>query len=490
MAIGYLNYGKQKRNRKVKLTISRWNGIKTKPTKNIPSFEDDSWCALEADDLALIQYTSGSTGKPKGICITHNNIRHQVTWMITGFHLVKPSPDIVSMAWTPQYHDMGLFMGYFVPIYSGGMGYVMSPLEFISNPVLWPRCLEKYKATFTCGPNFSFGLTIRRLKELDEVCDNSQLHFVAMGAEPSDITLLPDIEKWMGIPQDSVSNGYGLAEHTLIVCGHSSRSTYNGSWSIGWIDPADPRCLPVVVKIVDPNTGQECSDGEEGEIWASSVCVARGYYNKPELSKEVFEAQLPNDDRFYLRTGDLGVVSNGQLFFISRLKDLIIINGRNYAPSDIEQCCEKEFSKAIRPGCSVAFQKDEESVVLVCEIRPGLEEQMSLDLLAAQIRTFVEKEEGISISEVILLEKHGVPKTTSGKVQRHKVLELWKQDKLKVLSHAEKGGLSGAKNLKQLFKSKCNFHLPSSSDYPLTRTKRRDGDGEAGKGWGTRRRGG
>eukprot|EP00516_Mucochytrium_quahogii_P000375 CAMPEP_0203748680 /NCGR_PEP_ID=MMETSP0098-20131031/3497_1 /ASSEMBLY_ACC=CAM_ASM_000208 /TAXON_ID=96639 /ORGANISM=" , Strain NY0313808BC1" /LENGTH=382 /DNA_ID=CAMNT_0050637515 /DNA_START=3252 /DNA_END=4397 /DNA_ORIENTATION=- len=258
------------------------------------------------DDIALIQYTSGSTGAPKGIMISNANILHQLKFLSTGANSKGSNAgDMVLVSWAPQYHDLGLLGTFLLPMYCGGESLAMSPLDFLSNPILWPTCLQRYAATVTTAPNFGYALTCKRLEAAGKTFNCSTVKVAAMGAEPSDITLLPKIKRFMGIASENVLNLYGMAENTLLVSGNGSQTLLHEGirWSVGSIQFSreNETTLAIVGK-----DGQPVQDGTQGEIWISSPSVAKGYYGQPELTRQVFGNHLDMfPGKTFLRSGDM-----------------------------------------------------------------------------------------------------------------------------------------------------------------------------------------
>jgi acyl-CoA synthetase (AMP-forming)/AMP-acid ligase II len=348
-----------------------------------------------SDDLAFLQYTSGSTSDPKGVMITHGNLSHNLT-IITQELCARE--DTVVVSWLPQYHDMGLIGSYLGVLYCGGSGYYMSPLSFLQRPMLWMEAVSKYHATHLQAPNFAFKLTAR--KSTPEKLDLSSVRHVINGAEPVDENSVDSFYEAFGkfgLREHVIFPTYGLAEHTVFVCSGGKQrlsvskpalevdglvkvvdddgSNSNSSDVSRLVGCGFPDRQGVDVKIVNTDTHEVLDENTVGEIWIQSPSKAAGYFGKPEQSIEDFHAQLkggPAADG-YLRSGDLGFLHNEELFICGRLKDLIIVGGRNYYPQDIEATAEAS-SELLRPGCSAAFTIDPtheggEEVALVAELR-------------------------------------------------------------------------------------------------------------------------
>ena len=360
-------------------------------------------CPLFSDDIAFLQYTSGSTSDPKGVMITHGNLAHNLT-IIT--QELRAGDDTVVVSWLPQYHDMGLIGSYLGVLFCGGSGYYMSPLSFLQRPMLWMEAVSKYHGTHLQAPNFAFKLTAR--KASTEKLDLSSVRHVINGAEPVDEDSMESFYKAFskfGLREDVIFPTYGLAEHTVFVCsgGQKRLSVLKRALEVdGLIDIVDndagnnksnvsrlvgcgyPGRQGVDVKIVNTDTHEALGDDMVGEIWIQSPSKAAGYFGKPEQTKEDFHAQLSGGESNdgYLRSGDLGFLHNEELFICGRLKDLIIVGGRNYYPQDIEATAEAS-SDLLRPGCSAAFTVDPtheggEEVALLAELREAPNDKVSI----------------------------------------------------------------------------------------------------------------
>ena len=363
-------------------------------------------------DLAFLQYTSGSTSEPKGVMISHSNLNDNLFKISNE---LETSPSTVCVSWLPQYHDMGLIGSYLGLLFCGGSGFYLSPLTFIQRPMLWLEVVSKYRGTHLQAPNFAFALTARKFeaKQYSETSLNlSCIQHMINAAEPvteASITAFQTAFGPFGLNPTVMFPTYGLAEHTVFVCsGGKQRLTVSKSKlevdgvveivslssdtdSSRLVGCGYPEKQKVDVRIVDTSTIEERMENEVGEIWVRSESKAQGYYKKPLESKPEFCAQLgpipesalesnvnsmevdyvPSEG--YLRTGDLGFMHGGELFICGRMKDLIIIGGRNYYPQDIEATVERT-SNAIRPGCTAAFTVDPvsgegEQVAIVLELR-------------------------------------------------------------------------------------------------------------------------
>ncbi|MGD2113572.1 MAG: amino acid adenylation domain-containing protein, partial [Acidobacteriota bacterium] len=431
-------------------------GIRLLCTDRIDDDERD-WCdpGVGRDDVAFIQYTSGSTGSPKGVVLTHGNLLENSRLIHTAFAMSSES-HVVS--WLPPYHDMGLIGGILQPLYAGCSATLMSPMAFLRRPRLWLETVTETGATTSGGPNFAFELCVRRIPEEErEGLDLSHWRAAFNGAEPVRARTLERFAEAFapaGFRPRAWLPCYGLAEATLMVTGTPpSRSPVVGRFDRralqeGRIEEGAPEAgdrMPLVssgrdllgssLVIADPDTGRQLPDGELGEIWVSGPSVARGYWNRPAESRRIFDARLIDDDDRrggFLRTGDLGFVLDSELFVAGRVKDLIILRGRNHHPQDLEATAEGSHPD-LRMGCSAAFSVDvdgEERLVLVQEVDRH-PEHGSGEIIEA-VRDSIARGHEVRAHEVVLVRPGTVPKTTSGKVQRAACRELYLEDRLNV----------------------------------------------------------
>ncbi len=393
---------------------------------------------VNADSAAFIQYTSGSTAAPRGVVLSHHNLMHNSHQ----FHEVfGHSRDSRGVSWLPPYHDMGLIGGILQPLYGGFPVTLMSPVTFLRRPIRWLEAVSSFRATSSGGPNFAYDLCVRKTTAEDrETLDLSHWAVAANGAEPvrsETMERFADAFAPAGFRRDSFLPCYGLAEATLIVTGGgrrpvevcqpstmssgggessslASHTTHGGFVSCGRV--ADDQRIA----IVEPTTRTEVPDGQVGEIWLEGPSVAKSYWANPDLSREVFQNHLATEEGGqFLRTGDLGFVTDGELFVTGRTKDLIIVRGQNHYPQDIEWTVER-CHPALRPGCGAAFTArvdDSESLVVAWELAANADD-VDADELVRAVRAAVARDHGLHVGTVELLPKGGIKKTTSGKVQR------------------------------------------------------------------------
>jgi amino acid adenylation domain-containing protein len=377
---------------------------------------------VSGDSPALLQYTSGSTGSPRGVLLSHANLLHNAELVRTGF---GTSPDSVGVSWLPPYHDMGLIGGILQPLYAGFPITLMSPLTFLQRPLAWLETIARFGATVSGGPNFAFDLCVRKTTpQQREALDLSRWKVAFCGAEPIRAQTLDRFAEAFaaaGFRKEAFYPCYGLAEATLIVTGAQSPRTVSDR--VGCGRPLGEQKLA----IVDPETGTPRPAGSEGEIWLSGPSVAQGYWGQPDETERTFAARLAGEkNRRYLRTGDLGFLDpDGELVVTGRIKDLIIVRGRNLYPQDIEHAVEQEVA-GLRPGCSAAFPVERaglEGVGVACELAAAGEPDAATGPDAATamaaIRRVVAETAQVQPAVVVLLRRGRVPKTSSGKVQRH-----------------------------------------------------------------------
>ncbi|KAF8653877.1 hypothetical protein HU200_062011 [Digitaria exilis] len=410
--------------------------------------------------LCFLQFTSGSTGDAKGVMITHGGLIHNVKMMKKRY---RSTSKTVLISWLPQYHDMGLIGGLFTALVSGGTSILFSPMTFIRNPLLWLQTINDYHGTHSAGPNFAFELVIRRLEaEKNKSYDLSSMIFLMIAAEPvrqKTIKRFIELTEPFGFSEGALAPGYGLAENCVFVsCAFGECKPIFIDWQgrvcCGYVDPDDP---DIIIKIVDADSLTEHVDGAEGEIWISSPSSGVGYWGNKEISQKTFCNQLKNyTNKSFTRTGDLGRIIDGKLFITGRIKDLIIVAGRNIYSADVEKTVEGS-SDVLRPGCcavvgvpeevltqkgiSIPDSSDQVGLVVIAELREG---KAASEEIANNIRTRVAEEHGVTIASVKLIKPRTISKTTSGKIRR---FECMKQFVDNTLSLANSNHISKKKSL-------------------------------------------
>jgi len=440
-----------------------------------------------ASKILFLQYTSGSTRDPKGVMVTHENILHNCPLVID-----HPAPVVVS--WLPQYHDMGLIGCYLYPALTGGTTYGFAPNDFIQRPTLWFDAIKTYGASASAAPNFAYDYCLRAgrvSKESLETCDLSSLRLLMVAAEPvkpDTYTRFLQAFQPYGLRSESFFVAYGLAENTLAVSlrGRNIISVNKNAVALGKarmttevseigaatqiVSCGTP--LPgLTVKIVDPEKHLALEPGRIGEIWIAGESKCPGFWNNPELTLKLFHARLVDDSPYddgYLRTGDMGFFHDGELFVCGRIKDMIILRGQNYYPQDIEAVVEKA-SGLIRGNCIAAFQINEESepaLAIVAEVKNPKALPDALQIAAA-VRNYL----NVEVALISFFAPRAIPRTSSGKIMRHKTKHMWLQGQFTVLSEfsREKDAESSASSVGQspFDVLKARYNLTGNESYNL-----------------------
>ncbi|MFN3202180.1 MAG: AMP-binding protein [Bradymonadia bacterium] len=399
---------------------------------------------LSPESLAFLQYTSGSTADPKGVMIRHRNLLANLEMLTEAYGLRALEPIIA--CWLPLYHDMGLLGNLLNAVLLGGQAHLMPPHAFLKNPRSWLSLISRTRATQTAAPNFAYDLVVRKVpEEAFGDLDLSAMRVFVNGAEPVRAETVERFTRHFaptGLRRSAMAPSFGLAEVGLFAT--TSTSTTRPvvcavdpvALEQGQLKPAEGNTPATTlvssgkpwgqseVVIVDPQTHLQCPLGRVGEIWLAGAHVAAGYWQRPVESAETFSARLSSDHEAgpFLRTGDLGAVLDDELFVTGRLKDLIIIRGRNLYPHDIEETMGtcRALHPEIRPGCSaaVSIEADEQSRLVVFQ---EIDERVSFDAeqTMARLREAVVQAHEISPFAVVLLARGALPKTSSGKVMRH-----------------------------------------------------------------------
>jgi acyl-CoA synthetase (AMP-forming)/AMP-acid ligase II len=412
---------------------------------------------VRADDLAFLQYTSGSTGMPKGVMVSHANLMANSA---TINKAMKFSRDSVVVSWLPHYHDMGLIGGLLQPLYSGSECVLMRPIDFIQKPVRWLRAVSNFKATVSGGPNFAFDLCVDKTNEESrDGLDLSTWDIAFCGAEPVKAATMRRFANAFypqGLKPGAIYPCYGMAETTLFASGPDAGAgplvldcddnSLTTGMSIDLLAPALPGSTPFVacgapdddmeVRIVHPETRMALPLGHVGEIWIRGGSVAQGYYRNPEATAHAFRAKLADgSSEHYLRTGDLGALRNGQLVILGRLKDVLIVRGRNYYPQDIEATAEASH-EALMAGGGAVFQRpffSSDQLVLVHEVKREFVRDGDFDEISGAIRSEITEKHGVTPARIVLIRPGQLPRTTSGKVRRSLCRDLLEKGELAAL---------------------------------------------------------
>jgi acyl-CoA synthetase (AMP-forming)/AMP-acid ligase II len=439
------------------LTDSRTRPLLLDDATRLPEFEAMRWITtdapqgraeawepppVEAKTLAYLQYTSGSTATPKGVMVTHGNlVRHcahiEQAW---GY-----STEGASVTWVPHFHDYGLVDGLIEPLFAGIPSYVMSPTAFYMRPVRWLRAISRYRATHTQGPNSGYEHCLRMIRpEQLEGLDLRCWRTASNGGEP----VRPDTARGFvealepyGFRPEAFYPSYGLAEATLLVATKrheqapvirsfdqdalEKHSAVEAPWGtvrgVREVVSCGPPIGTLKVVVADPEKRTRLADGAVGEIWVSDPSLAVGYWENPAETERTFGARLADTGEGpFMRTGDLGFLRDGEVSVTGRIKDVIIIRGRNHYPQDIELTVERSHA-ALRPGHGAAFSVEvggEEKLVVVQEVERARLRSIAIEDVVGDIREAVAEGHELHVHAVVLTKPGSVPRTSSGKVRR------------------------------------------------------------------------
>lgn len=428
--------------REARRDVPELRDLRLVDTANLPDATDNRPLPEAGpDDLAYLQYTSGSTTAPKGVMLSHRNVLHHCRDLRAACGY---GPDSVSVTWLPYFHDYGLIEGLLVPLQNGTPAYVMSPFAFLKRPFAWLDAISRYRGTHTQGPNFAYDQCVRRIRpEQLERLDLSSLVSAGNGAEPVNPAVVEAFHEMFaprGLKLEALCPAYGLAEATLMMsCRGPALPPRFGSFRpdalaerrvidagadepLRRITSCGPPLGQIEIAIVDPDTGERLPERMVGEVWIRDACVALGYWRRPAETEETFRARTADGEGPFLRTGDLGFLQDGELFVTSRIKDLIIVAGANHYPQDIEWTVERSHP-AIRPNHVAAgstFERGEERLVVAAEVERGaISGPEDNEELLNAVRSAVTEAHEVQIHALVILRRGTLPKTASGKIQRH-----------------------------------------------------------------------
>ncbi len=406
--------------------------------------------------MAMLQYTSGSTRQPTGVTISHRNLAANFEQTVTDFfdgEFVPPDTTVVS--WLPFYHDMGLMLAMREPIMFGIRSVLTSPIAFLQRPARWMQLLAANTRAFSAAPNFAFELAVRKTSDDDLAgLDLGGVLGILSGSErihPATLKRFTERFARFNFPEQALRPSYGLAEATCYVATRQSGGAphivqFNSEkLSVGYAERGDEGGTPLVsygaprsqlVRIVDPETRTENPAGKVGEIWVHGEHVSGGYWRQPQLSEQTFGAQLVDPapgtpQRPWLRTGDLGVISDGELFVIGRIKDVLIVDGRNHYPDDIEATIQ-EITGGRVAAIPVSDDVGSEQLVVVIELKQRgssddeIRERFST--VKRQVRSAISKLHGLPAADLVLVSPGTIPITTSGKVRRSACADLYRRN--------------------------------------------------------------
>jgi len=408
-------------------------------------------------DTAYLQYTSGSTRTPVGVMVSYQNIMsnfEQINASFFGDHGGVAPPDTTVVSWLPFYHDMGLHLGIIFPVLTGFHTVLTSPVSFLQRPARWMQLLASNSHALSAGPNFAFDLAARKTSDRDMTgLDLGHVLSILSGAErvqPATLRRFAERFARCNLQDRVLRPSYGMAEATLYVATRAagqppqivrfeSEKLTEGiatRWAGGGGTPLVSYGVPQspMVRIVNHATGIECPAGTTGEIWVHGGNVAAGYWQKPQESEQTFGATLVTPspgtpEGPWLRTGDLGFISEGELFIIGRIKDLLIVYGRNHSPDDLEATIQ-----SIAPGRCAAISvpdKGMEKLVAIIELKNRAdsdEASNGFDVVKREVTAAISNVHGLSVADLVVVAPGSIPITTSGKVRRAACVERYRRN--------------------------------------------------------------
>lgn len=424
---------------------------------NLQNSHDWEPTQIKSNTLAFLQYTSGSTGTPKGVMVNHENLLATLLDLDIGWDHDQNSRMVT---WLPTFHDMGLIYGMLLPLYKGFPCYMLPSVAFLQRPICWLKAISNYRATHTAAPNFAYARCVDKItdEQLQDL-DLSNWQVALNGAETVRYEILAEFAQKFaacGFKFSTLCPGYGLAEATLKVTAVRRNQAFelcqvekvaltnnqivisddiNNSQTLVSCGQTE---IAAEIAIVNPHNCQRCQPDEIGEIWVKSRSIAQGYWQRPEATEHTFRAVIADTlESPYLRTGDLGFVYQGQLYVTGRLKDMIIIRGGNYYPQDIEQSVE-QCHPDLRPSCTAAFSIEidgEERLVIVQEIERTALRNFNQQEVIEAIRRTVFQDHELQPYAIALIKPASIPKTSSGKIQRHACREQFLNNQLALIGN-------------------------------------------------------
>ncbi len=427
---------------KLKTQLSKWGNaaLHCLNTEKIDQTQVNNWTApnITSATLAFLQYTSGSTGEPKGVMITHGCLMQNQEMLKQAFGHTK---NLVGVGWLPLFHDMGLIGNVIQPIYMGAFCVMMSPVSFVQKPILWLQAISKYRATTSGAPNFAYDLLCDRVTQEQAAQLNLSSWEVAFcGAEPVETATMERFSRKFascGFKSTAFYPCYGMAEATLMMTGgdkakspavkHLDKTALEQNQVVTRDKPqlgtktfvsAGYPWLDGKIAIANADCLTECQPNQIGEIWYSGSSVGQGYWQLPEKTQQTFQASL--NGKQYLRTGDLGFISDGELYITGRLHDVLVFWGLNHYPQHIEQTVEK-CHPALKANCGAAFSVEvsgKSRLIIAQEIKRTHRKFLVMDEVVEAIRWSIFQQHFIDIYGIVLLQPGSMPKTSSGKVQR------------------------------------------------------------------------
>ncbi|MCW2663367.1 MAG: acyl-CoA synthase [Mycobacterium sp.] len=408
--------------------------------------------------IAYLQYSSGSTRLPTGVMISHRNLQVNFEQLMRGYFAdsrVKAPSDVAVVSWLPFYHDMGLVLGVCAPILNGWRGELTSPISFLERPARWVQSLAGSPQTWSAAPNFAFDLAARKTTDNDLAgLDLGGVLGIISGAErvePATMQRFADRFAHFNFRDHMLRPSYGLAEATVFVAtGSWSESSAAVHFDLGELAAGRARRCSAgtgtelikykipqtpTLRIVDSDTNRECPDGLVGEIWVHGANIADGYWRKPPEEQRCFGATLVDPspgtpDGPWLRTGDQGFISEGELFIVGRIKDLLIIHGRNHYPEDIEATVQ-EITRGRVAAISVPLNSTEKLVTIIELKKRGDSNEEATHWLSgvkSDVTSAISNAHGLNVGDLVLVSPGSIPTTTSGKIRRAACVEQYRQD--------------------------------------------------------------